>query len=145
LTGITSIGESAFEGCTGFTSIVIPDNVISLGDDAYSGSVFSDCTNLESVEISKNVTTIPTQTFYNCVSLKTVKFKGVISGFEAWGYEVFGYNESEYSSFTENITLTLASGQGNVEDMEWDEQETKAGENGTFGGYTFKEVIIASE
>ena len=32
--GVTSIGDSVFSGCTGMTSITIPDSVTSIGDSA---------------------------------------------------------------------------------------------------------------
>ena len=51
--GVTSIGDCAFEGCTGLTSIQIPDSVTRMGDWAFEG-----CTGLKSVQISDNVTRI---------------------------------------------------------------------------------------
>jgi len=44
---VTSIGRLAFYGCSGLTSVVIPNSVTSIGRDA-----FQDCSNLTEVHIS---------------------------------------------------------------------------------------------
>ncbi len=41
---VTSIGEAAFSGCTGLTSVIIGDSLTSIGDSAFEG-----CTSLETV------------------------------------------------------------------------------------------------
>ena len=50
---ITSIGDWAFNGCDGLTSIAIPNSVTTIGDYA-----FNYCDGLESVTIPNSVTTI---------------------------------------------------------------------------------------
>ncbi len=64
---VTSIGDSAFSGCTELTSITIPDSVTSIGDSAFSG-----CTGLTSITIPDSVTSIGRKAFYDCSSLTSV-------------------------------------------------------------------------
>jgi len=50
---VTSIGNYAFDGCTGVSSIVIPEGVTSIGSHAFDG-----CTGVSSIVIPESVTSI---------------------------------------------------------------------------------------
>ena len=64
---MTSIGSSAFSGCSSLTSITIPSSVTSIGDYAFNG-----CYNLASITIPSSVTSIGSWAFCDCTSLNSV-------------------------------------------------------------------------
>ena len=65
---VTSIGESAFYGCTDLTSITIPNSVTFIGIMA-----FSNCSGLTSLTIPNSVTSIGDAAFSYCTSLTSIE------------------------------------------------------------------------
>ena len=95
---VTSIGVSAFENCSGLTSITIPKGVTSIGDWAFSccsslssitipkgmasigNYAFQSCSGLTSITIPEGVTSIGVSAFENCSGLTSITIpKGVTS------------------------------------------------------------------
>ena len=64
---VTSIGKSAFEDCSGLTSITIPNSVTSIENWA-----FYNCSSLTSVTIPNSVTSIGERAFFGCSGLTSV-------------------------------------------------------------------------
>ena len=64
---MTSIGGSAFLGCSSLTSIDIPKGVTRIGEGAFIG-----CTSLASINIPESVTSIADWAFNGCTSLASI-------------------------------------------------------------------------
>ena len=73
-TGLTSIGSSAFSGCSGLTSVEIPSSVTSIGAEAFKG-----CSSLTSVEIPSSMTSIGSGVFKGCSSLTSVEIPSSVT------------------------------------------------------------------
>ena len=64
---VVSIGYYAFRGCTSLTDVTIPDSVISIGDSAFEG-----CTSLTTITIPDSVISIGEYAFSGCTSLTAI-------------------------------------------------------------------------
>lgn len=107
-TKITTLGKSAFSGCTGLTGVILPDTLEVLGEaDGSAGSVFNGCTGLQFVrtarsdkdavfELPSNLKVIGRQTFKNAFT-STASIVGRIPGsVEIIGSEAF-YSRGAFS------------------------------------------------
>lgn len=74
---VISIGDDAFRNCSKITDIVIPDSVTGIGNYA-----FYNCNNLKSVTIGNGVTRIGNYAFYYCPNITSVVFENS----EDWKY-----------------------------------------------------------
>ena len=78
---VTSIGNSAFAGCSGLTTLSIPDNVTSIGTRA-----FRDCTALTSVTIPDSVTSIASNVFRSCTALTSVTIPDSVTSIDGTAF-----------------------------------------------------------
>ncbi len=78
--GINAVYDDAFEG-TAITSIDIPDSVIYVGIDC-----FKDCTSLERVSLPDKLKSIEIETFDGCTMLNTVNIPSAVTEIGAFAF-----------------------------------------------------------
>ncbi|MBQ8967610.1 leucine-rich repeat domain-containing protein [Ruminococcus sp.] len=83
--GITSIGDSAFDSCANLPSVSIPDSVKSIGVFAFYG-----CTGLTSITIPDSVKSIGVQAFQECARLESAVIGNSV---ESIGNSAFAFCE----------------------------------------------------
>lgn len=78
---VTTIGEEAFEDCSGLTNVTIPDSVTSVGDDA-----FYYCSGLTSVTIGNSVTSMGEDAFQYCSGLTSVTIPNSVTNISEYAF-----------------------------------------------------------
>lgn len=69
---VTTVGDSAFQGCTALTSIALQNALIG-------NSMFRQCTALTSIDIPETVTSIGTYAFQGCTGLTSVEIPETVT------------------------------------------------------------------
>lgn len=72
--GVTSIGNAAFKGCTKLSNISLPSTITSIGKEA-----FQNCTALTSISIPNSVTSIGGSAFWGCEGLTSIEIPNSVT------------------------------------------------------------------
>ncbi|MDR1404358.1 MAG: leucine-rich repeat domain-containing protein [Candidatus Methanoplasma sp.] len=142
--GVTSIGNSAFQNCTSLKTVTIEGDVGTIGTYAFYGCTslktvtiegdvgtignwaFQNCTSLTSINIPKSVTSIGNVTFYNCTSLTSIVIPDKVTTIDNY-------------TFANCTSLKTVTVEGNVETI-----DTYAFQNCTSLGGTMVQDILHS-
>ena len=79
---VTSIGDYAFDWCSGLTSVTIPNSVTSIGDYA-----FYYCSGLTSVTIPNSVTSIGRGAFDSCRGLTSITIPNSVTSIGSYAFD----------------------------------------------------------
>ena len=80
--GITSIGENAFSGCSGLTSLNLPAGITSIGDWTFQG-----CSGLTSLTLPASITSIGENAFSGCSGLTSLNLPAGITSIGDWTFQ----------------------------------------------------------
>ena len=95
---VTSIEDRTFSGCKGLTNIAIPNSVTSIGDEA-----FYECSGLTNVVIPNSVTSIGTAAFCQCLGITSITIPNSVTEIGASAFLIGDWPASE--SLVKSITL----------------------------------------
>ena len=124
-TSLTSIGERAFQGCSGLTSITLPSSLISIGDYAFlvcSGltsidlsnctsltsigdGAFQGCSGLTSITLPSSLTSIGERAFQGCSGLTSITIPSSLTTISQYAF----YNCNGLESVSLPSSLTTIS------------------------------------
>ena len=79
--GTVSISDNAFSGCSGLTSVTIPESVTSIGSAAFNG-----CSGLTSIAIPDGVTRISNYAFDGCSGLTSITIPNSVTSIGEWAF-----------------------------------------------------------
>ena len=84
--GITEIGDEAFTYCSGLTSLTLPDGITEIGSSA-----FRDCSGLTSLTLPAGITSIGSRAFYWCSGLTSLTLPDGITSIGSGAFEGCSY------------------------------------------------------
>lgn len=89
---IVTIGEHAFDNCTGLKSLTVPNGITELDDYIFTG-----CSSLETIKLPQSITSIGTCCFQRCDALKRIEIPENVTE--------LGSNAFEECKLLESITI----------------------------------------
>lgn len=93
----TILPSYMFFNCTLLKDIVLPNNILTLGDN-----IFAECSSLTNITLPENLTTIEYRAFYNCINLNNLIIPASVTS-------IGGANTFNCASRTNKLTIKFLS------------------------------------
>lgn len=136
--GTLAIAGGAFEGCTGLTSIEIPNSVTFIGEYA-----FSSCTGLTSIEIPNSVNSIGEYAFTDCTGLTSIIIPNSVSSIGGGVfYGCTGLTSATIGNSVTSIGIQMFYGCTGLTSIEIPNSVTRIGDEAFFGCSNLTSVKI---
>lgn len=78
---VKTIGQGAFENCSGITGVTIPSSVIEIGNNA-----FKDCLGIKTLNLTEGLQKIGQGAFQNCSGITNVVLPNTVTVVSRWNY-----------------------------------------------------------
>ncbi len=101
-TNLTTIGDGAFGNCAGLKSVTLPDRVTSIADWAFEG-----CVGLTSIALPTNLTRIGDTAFGMCAGLQSITLPDSVTSVGTWAFH----------ACTGLTNVTIGNGLTNIDDL----------------------------
>ena len=134
---VTSIGDSAFYGCTGFEKIDLPDSVTSIEQDA-----FKECTKLSQIDLPKNLEYMGSCAFMNCTSLTSVEIPKSLTDCRWDVFTGSGLTTVTFEEGTTRIASNVVTSVSTLINVTIPETVTSIGSYAFAGCNNLKKIVI---
>ena len=135
---VTSIGDQAFAYCGTMTSLILPDTIVRISDDA-----FFSCTALKMASIPAGVTSIGEYAFASCSALESLVIPGSVSVIAPRSFDCCtALQRVVIGDGVTAIGDNAFSACGQLADVELPDSLTSIGQSAFAGCVTLREMIL---
>ena len=110
--GVVSLSNDCFKGCTGLTSVTLPNTLEKINTDC-----FYDCVSLTGITLNEGLKYIYPYAFFNCSSITSITIPSTFAGIGYFAFSRCSSLRSFYGNFASSDNRLLLSN-GFIKDLE---------------------------
>ena len=135
--GVTSVGAHAFNGCSGLTSVILPERLMSVKASAFydcsslesitlpdsvtevGNSAFGECTALSQITLSRSLKSIGSSAFYDCSELSSLFIPDSVTSIHGYAFTNSGLRTIHLSDTLDNLGTNVFENCLQLEEIVW--------------------------